>query len=129
MPNVRPRIVIAAGGTGGHFYPAVALAHELEGRCDLLFAIRSNDSTADRLKTERFGFVEVPAGPFFGQSLLRIIKGAFQNAAGVFRSVGFLRRFGADAVVGFGAYVSVPVVLAARLLRVPVVLHEQNLIP
>ena len=129
MQNGRPRVVIAAGGTGGHFYPAVALAHELADRCDLLFAIRSNDSTANRLKTERFDFVEVPAGPFFGQSPWKILRGAFRNFRGVFCGMGLLRRFRADAVIGFGAYVSVPVVLAARLLGIPVVLHEQNLVP
>jgi UDP-N-acetylglucosamine--N-acetylmuramyl-(pentapeptide) pyrophosphoryl-undecaprenol N-acetylglucosamine transferase len=129
MRNDKPNIVIAAGGTGGHFYPAIALARELESRCNILFAVKSNDSTANRLQTEKFGYIQVPAGPFFGQSPLRILRGMALNAAGVFQSLRFLGRFGADAVIGFGAYVSVPVVLAARLRGIPVFLHEQNVVP
>jgi len=130
MTNKQNRILIAAGGTGGHFYPAMVLAKELAGRnVKVLFAVKINDSTRARLKTDNFEFREIPCAPFFGQSPVKIIFGLAANFRGVCRAMSVLRDFKPGCVASFGAYVSVPVVLAAFLMRIPVVLHEQNIVP
>jgi len=128
-PAARP-IVIAAGGTGGHLFPAEALAVELLARGEriaLMTDARSaaHDSAAFA-NAERF----VLAGSgLAGRGLLRAAQGAAALAQGTFVARRLLARLNAAAVVGFGGYPSVPPLLAARLLRRhrPVtILHEQN---
>jgi len=125
-PAVRP-IVVAAGGTGGHLFPAEALAAEL---------VRRGHRVA--LMTDKRGAAmsAFPAGEIFalrgagiaGRGVLRAGSAALALAAGAVQARGILARLGAAAVVGFGGYPSVAPVLASRTLRPrpAVVLHEQN---
>jgi UDP-N-acetylglucosamine--N-acetylmuramyl-(pentapeptide) pyrophosphoryl-undecaprenol N-acetylglucosamine transferase len=122
-------IVIAAGGTGGHFFPAEALAAELmrRGRSVVLLT----DARSGGLSSAVFARGEthvLPGAGIAGRGLLRGVKAVASLAAGVLRARTLLARLDAAAVVGFGGYPCVPPVLAARLLRrrPAVVLHEQN---
>lgn len=128
-PAVRP-IVIAAGGTGGHLFPAEALAAELLARGERVALMTDARSaafdSAAFVGAERF--VLRGAG-LTGRGPLRAAKGALALAAGTVQARALLRRLGASAVVGFGGYPSVPPLLAGLTLRSdrPVtVLHEQN---
>ncbi len=122
-------IVIAAGGTGGHFFPAEALASELLARGHRVALM--TDARSGGLKSEVFAgqetFVLRGAG-IAGRGALRAGQAALALAAGTAQARGILSRLGAAAVVGFGGYPSVAPVLACRLLRrrPVVVLHEQN---
>lgn len=129
-PAVRS-IVIAAGGTGGHLFPAEALAAELLARGErvaLMTDARSSafDSaafaSADRFVLRGSGLA--------GRGPLRAAGGAFGLAAGTVQARGLLARLNASAVVGFGGYPSVPPVLAALTMRggerPATILHEQN---
>lgn len=69
------------------------------------------------------------AAPFSGGTAVKKIKNGILNVLGVAQSLRMLRNEKPDAVVGMGAYLSVPVALAASLLRIPVFLHEQNVVP
>jgi UDP-N-acetylglucosamine--N-acetylmuramyl-(pentapeptide) pyrophosphoryl-undecaprenol N-acetylglucosamine transferase len=128
-PAVRS-IVIAAGGTGGHLFPAEALAAELLARGErvaLMTDARSSafDSTAFA-NAERF---VLRGSGLSGRGPLRAAAGAAALAAGTVQARGLLARLGASAVVGFGGYPSVPPVLAAFTMPGPkpaTVLHEQN---
>ncbi len=127
-PAVRP-IVIAAGGTGGHFFPAEALATELVARGHRV-ALMTDARAAARLPesfTGREVFVLRGAG-VAGRGLRRGLGAAARLAAGTAQARLILSRLDAAAVVGFGGYPSVPPVLATTLMRnaPPVVLHEQN---
>lgn len=124
------KVIIAAGGTGGHLYPGISLARELQKRNDeILFIVRKNDPTIKILEREKLSFKEIPCAPFFGQSIVSIPKGIIRNISGIFASLRFFKEFRPDAVAGFGAYVSVPVILAAFFKRIPITLHEQNAVP
>ena len=123
-------IVIAAGGTGGHFFPAEALAAELlrrGHRIALMTDARSADyGSAVFANTERF--VLQGAG-LAGRGVLRAAKGAVALVAGTLQARKLLLRLKPQAVVGFGGYPSVPPLLAARMLggsRPATILHEQN---
>lgn len=74
-------------------------------------------------------FIPVSAAPLSGGTLMGKIKSGFKLTEGVMQSYRMLRSEKPGAVVGMGAYLSVPVVIAARLLHVPVFLHEQNVVP
>lgn len=124
------KILIAAGGTGGHLYPGISLGRELKERnCAVAFVVRINDSCREILRRENFDFMEISCAPFFGQSPVVVLKGLVLNFKGIFQGIKTIKNFRPDCVVGFGAYVSVPVVFAAFLMRVPVLLHEQNVSP
>ena len=127
-PEVRP-IAIAAGGTGGHFYPAEALAATLIARGH--WVVLMTDARAGALKSQVFDARDqyvLPGAGIAGRGIVRAGKAMFALAAGVARARGILARVRPAAIVAFGGYPSVPPVLGARLLRnrPPVVLHEQN---
>jgi UDP-N-acetylglucosamine--N-acetylmuramyl-(pentapeptide) pyrophosphoryl-undecaprenol N-acetylglucosamine transferase len=125
---VKP-IVIAAGGTGGHFFPAEALAAELVARGHRVALM--TDSRSGALQSAVFAgreqFVIRGAG-LAGRGVLRGTRATLAVTAGVAQARGILQTLGAGAVVGFGGYPSVAPVMASRLLwrRPAVLLHEQN---
>ena len=127
-PAVRP-IVIAAGGTGGHFFPAEALAAELVTRGHRI--VLMTDSRSGALSSAVFSgreqFVLSGAG-IAGRGAWRGMKAVGSLALGVAQARGILARLGAGCVVGFGGYPCVAPVLAARLVRdrPSVILQEQN---
>ncbi|MBP2229092.1 UDP-N-acetylglucosamine--N-acetylmuramyl-(pentapeptide) pyrophosphoryl-undecaprenol N-acetylglucosamine transferase [Azospirillum agricola] len=118
-------IVLAAGGTGGHMFPAEALARELlaRGRAVALVTDRRGHAFGDSLP-------EVPvhriraASP--GGGIVGRLKAALQMGLGLLEARALLRRLRPAAVVGFGGYPSVPTVYAAAHAKIPALLHEQN---
>ena len=127
-PAVQP-IVIAAGGTGGHFFPAEALATELVARGHRIALM--TDARSAGLQSAVFAgreqFVISGAG-IAGRGVFRATRATLALSAGVLQARRILRQLDAAAVVGFGGYPSVAPVLATRLLwrRPAVLLHEQN---
>lgn len=122
-------VAIAAGGTGGHLFPAEALAAALaaRGQRPVLF---TDARTATRLGPG-FAGVEthvIAAEGLAGRGLARAPRAALALCRGTLAARAILARIGAAAVVGFGGYPSVPPLLAARTLRArpKIVLHEQN---
>lgn len=130
-PAVQP-IVIAAGGTGGHLFPAEALAAELLARGQRVALM--TDARSAAFESNAFANAErfiLRGSGLAGRGALSAARGAVALAAGTVQARGLLQRLGAAAVVGFGGYPSVPPLLAALTMfgRRPVtVLHEQNAI-
>lgn len=126
MSGRAPLILLAAGGTGGHLFPAEALATVLRG-LGLRTALVTDErvgALADRFPAEEV--VSVPAATPSGRSLVRAIEAAGTLARGVAASRALIRRLEPAAVVGFGGYPTVPPLVAAWLAGVPRVIHEQN---
>lgn len=115
-------ILIAAGGTGGHVFPAQALAAALAARG------REHGFITDRRGAEfHSGEVyRVSAAAVTGRSLAGRLRGLAAVAFGLLQARRLLRRLAPAGVVGFGGYASVPAVLAAAQLGLPTVIHEQN---
>ncbi len=124
-------IIIAAGGTGGHFFPAEALAAELirRGERVALMTDARSSSYASPVFANAERFVLKGSG-LAGHGVLGAARGALALARGTLEARRLLLDLNPSAVVGFGGYPSVPPVVAARLLpksrRPAVVLHEQN---
>ncbi|HUL05379.1 MAG TPA: undecaprenyldiphospho-muramoylpentapeptide beta-N-acetylglucosaminyltransferase [Candidatus Acidoferrum sp.] len=119
-------IVLAAGGTGGHMFPAEALAGELlsRGHGVALITDRRGGGFGERLpavETHR-----IAAGGLAGTGIVGRAQGVVQLGLGFFQARGLLGRLKPAVAVGFGGYASVPTMLAASLSGVPTVLHEQN---
>lgn len=118
------KIAIVAGGTGGHIYPAITLADELRNRGnDIVFIGSKTRMEKDVIPEYGFKFiglnVEMAKGNIFHK-----IYAAFTIMLSYFNSIRILKGY--DLAIGFGNYISVPVILAAKSLKIKTVIHEQN---
>lgn len=124
-----PTIVIAAGGTGGHFFPAEALAAELiaRGHRIVLMTDARSGATKSAVFADQERHVLAGAG-IAGRGVWRGVKAVTGLAAGVVQARGIMSAMQIGAVVGFGGYPCVAPVLGASFLsrRPAIVLHEQN---
>jgi UDP-N-acetylglucosamine--N-acetylmuramyl-(pentapeptide) pyrophosphoryl-undecaprenol N-acetylglucosamine transferase len=126
---VQKPIVIAAGGTGGHFFPAEALAAALMARGERVVLI--TDARSSAAKSAVFQHCEthvVPGAGIAGRSLRRALAGALAIARGVVAARRILTLLSPAVVIGFGGYPAVAPLLAARSLRQRplLILHDQN---
>ncbi|MGE3782982.1 MAG: undecaprenyldiphospho-muramoylpentapeptide beta-N-acetylglucosaminyltransferase, partial [Alphaproteobacteria bacterium] len=124
-PAGRPVVVLAAGGTGGHLFPAQALAERLVAAGARV--VLATDRRADAFARDVTGaeIHRVLAGRF-GGGPMRAARGAAETAVGLVQARRLLRRVQPDSVIGFGGYASIPTMLAAVQLGVPTAIHEQN---
>ena len=121
-----PLIVLAAGGTGGHVFPAEALAGELKRRDYRLALITDRrgghyNGGLGGIETHR-----IQAGGVAGKGVFARMKSVPELAIGTLQARALLRRLKPAVVVGFGGYASFPTVMAATLAGFPTVIHEQN---
>ncbi|MEP1208874.1 MAG: undecaprenyldiphospho-muramoylpentapeptide beta-N-acetylglucosaminyltransferase [Rhizobiaceae bacterium] len=119
-------VLLSAGGTGGHLFPAQALAQELSNRGWSVHL--ATDPRAERF-VDSFPAQEVhiiPSATFAGKSPIALLRTLSRLANGYFMSRRVLSKVKPDAVVGFGGYPTVPPLLAASHMGHPTILHEQN---
>lgn len=114
------RVLMATGGTGGHVFPAMALAAELEDKVTLHFAGAKLASNR-YFDQQAFPYTEIKSGAHIYE-LLPVCQGILQ-------SLKLLKALSPQVVVGFGSYHSFPVLAAARLLRLPMILWAADSIP
>jgi UDP-N-acetylglucosamine--N-acetylmuramyl-(pentapeptide) pyrophosphoryl-undecaprenol N-acetylglucosamine transferase len=130
------KIVFTGGGTGGHFYPLIAIAEairELSNERRLLapqmYYVGPTPFDAEALFENQILFLKCPAGKMRRYASLRNITDLFVTAWGVIAAVLILFRIYPDVVVSKGGYTSVPVTIAANILGIPVVIHESDAHP
>ena len=125
-------IVLAGGGTGGHLYPALAVADEMKRRDPetAIVFVGARRGLETRLVPEAgYPLVTLPLTGLKGSSLTGKMTAAAKAAWAVARCMGWMARRRPDLVVGVGGYASGPAVLAAKLLRVRTMVLEQNHYP
>ena len=131
MSNLR--VIIAGGGTGGHVFPAMALAEALlrrgSGNREVLFVGSEGGLEADLVPRHGYKIQLLKVGKLKGSAWSVRARTLAGLPLAVGAALGILRRFKPDVVVGVGGYASAPVVMAASLLRLPVALLEQNAVP
>jgi UDP-N-acetylglucosamine--N-acetylmuramyl-(pentapeptide) pyrophosphoryl-undecaprenol N-acetylglucosamine transferase len=134
MPTDHSLVLIAAGGTGGHIFPGIAVGDELRARHPGLRVEFVGSLFGSGLETRivpRSGFVLhlLPVRPLNVASLAAKLRGWVALPWGMVRAFALLRSTGPRAVLGIGGYASGPVMFAANRLGVPTVLLEPNAIP
>ncbi len=119
-------VLLAAGGTGGHLFPAAALAQELRRR-------GLEVELATDLRAEKYGgdfpartIHRITSATLTSHSPIAVVRTFSHLGLGFFGALALLRRIRPGAVIGFGGYPTLPPIIAARLLGIPTAIHEQN---
>lgn len=126
------RVLIAAGGTGGHIYPGLTIAEELKRRfCQVEIVFVGTEYGLEKDIIPRAGYpLELISVQYFRRALsLESIKTGIVALRGLRQSFALIREFEPDIVVGTGGYVAGPLLLAAALRKVPTLIQEQNALP
>lgn len=131
MNDERPRILFAAGGTGGHIFPALAVERALLSlmpEVEAKFICGSRPVEVNLYQREGENPVILDVQPL-RSGLVTRLKGAVKLVLGFAAALKFLRRWKPHRIMGQGGYITAPVLLAARILKIPYDLQEQNTVP
>ncbi len=132
MKEKKLNILFAGGTTGGHLFPAIALAHEFlseNRRSNMLFVSTGRPLELNILKEQGFSHKKINASGIKGLSLFKKLISLFKLPFGVLSAVVIISRFKPNIIIGVGGFSSAPVIMAGYLLRKRIFLHEQNLLP
>src|SRR5438067_2871361 len=111
------RLLLAGGGTGGHVYPALAVLDEVEGERIWVGSVGGREEPL--VRRAGLEFRGVPTGAVLGRGPVALAQSALRNLRGVAAARALLAQYRPSVVLATGGYVSVPVVVAARLLGIP----------
>jgi UDP-N-acetylglucosamine--N-acetylmuramyl-(pentapeptide) pyrophosphoryl-undecaprenol N-acetylglucosamine transferase len=127
--DLERRIIISGGGTGGHIFPAIAVAQELK-RMDndirIKFVGASGRMEMDRVPKAGFEIVGLPISGLQRKLSVKNLQVPFKLLASLIKAFNTLKSFKPQVVVGFGGYASGPVCMVASMMKIPIVLQEQN---
>lgn len=125
------KILFAVGGTGGHFYPAIALANriqELDSSISMLFA-GGGMKNPHIIHGDNYPYQYVRSATLSITKPLTSVRGLFTIAMGMKESLKLIENYSPSLIIGFGSFYSLPILLAAKKKKIPYILHEQNTIP
>ena len=130
------RFAIIGGGTSGHINPALAIAAVLNDgfakrgdTCRFVFCGRKAGLEGELIPAAGYEFVDIEASPFPTRPSVKLIKAQASLARGKKQALEFLKKFRPEAVISTGGFVSAPLILAAKKLGIPVMIHEANAFP
>lgn len=124
------KVILSGGGTGGHIYPAVAVAEALKRRLgdgvELLFVGAEGKMEMEKVPALGYRIEGLPVVGLQRRLTLRNLQVPFKVAESLRKARRVIREFGADVVVGFGGYASAPVLWNAQRMGIPTLIQEQN---
>jgi len=124
------KVIIAAGGTGGHIIPALSIALELrKNGVQVLYVGNKNSMEQKLTSAQNIDFAEISVQKFYRKFTFAHIKFPFKLIKSILDSKIIIREFKPDAFLGTGGFVCGPVGYAAHLSKIPIFLQEQNSFP
>ena len=127
---MKKNILIVASGTGGHVIPAKNISEKLAQRGYSVTWIGTKSGIENLiLKDESYKIIYINSTGIRGKRIWEIIKGLTNTVRSIFHSLLIIKREKPIFVLGFGGYITVPVSIAAFIMRVPVYVHESNSVP
>ncbi len=126
------RIIIAGGGTGGHLFPGIAVARQLErmfGKTGILFVVGHKRIESEILSRYGYKVASIDVEGLKGRGWRKGLKVLIKLPKSIFQSASLIRDFSPALVLGMGGYSAGPACLAARFLGVKTAIHEQNSYP
>jgi UDP-N-acetylglucosamine--N-acetylmuramyl-(pentapeptide) pyrophosphoryl-undecaprenol N-acetylglucosamine transferase len=126
------RVIFAGGGTGGHLFPGLAVAREFQRRdamTEILFVGTDKGIEARVLPREGFPLETITVKGLKGRGVRGLLDALYGIPAGLLQSLGIVKRFRPDCILGLGGYASGPLLLAAKLRGIRCAIMEQNLQP
>ena len=124
------KAVITGGGTGGHIYPALAVAEELKNRgWEVLYLGSDHRMEAEIVPNAGYRFKSLSVRPLPRNISFKVFSSLFYNTKAFIKALKLIWKFEADVVIGTGGFVAGPIVLAGALLRKKTLIHEQNAYP
>ena len=129
--NKKNNIIVVGGKTGGHIYPALAISSILRKFYNVvIYYIGSkNGMESEILKKEIIKFYGLNLKPLVGINFFYKILNILINIKAFFKSLYIIKKINPKVIIGTGGFVCGPVLLAAFLLKIPIILHEQNVEP
>ncbi len=122
------KIVVSAGGTGGHIYPALAIIDKLKERnkdLEVLYIGNNNRMESELIPKRNIPFMGITIYGFT-KNIVNDFKNIYYISNSYHKCLKKLKEFKPDVVLGFGGYVTFPVILAAKKLKIKTFIHEQN---
>ncbi len=125
------RVLVSGGGTGGHIYPALAIATSLrtQYRAEVLFLGSDDGLERELVPAAGFTLATVKAGKLRRYVSIETITGVMRVLPGMVSAISIVRKFQPDVAFTSGGYVAVPAALASRVNGVPVLMHQQDVPP
>lgn len=126
------RVVVTAGGTGGHIYPALSVIkkiEEMDKKAEILYIGTHNRMERDVIPNEGYKYEALEIYGFSKKEIIRDVKNIFLINKAYKKCLKLFKEFKPDVVLGFGGYVTFPVIKAAKKLGIKTFIHEQNAIP
>ena len=123
------KIILATGGTAGHVFPALLVARRLASLGHEAIFVGALSKSLERIRGNGYEVVNLDARGLTFQSAGGIFLSGALMARALVRSLKILRKLAPDAVCGFGGYGAFAVGIAAVILRIPTMIHEQNVVP
>lgn len=123
------RVIIAGGGTGGHIFPAIAIAHalkRLDASIEILFVGAKGKMEMEKVPQAGFKIIGLDIAGFNRSSLIKNIGLPFKLIKSLWKARSVINDFNPDAVIGVGGYASFPVLRQAQARKIPTVIQEQN---
>lgn len=127
--NQHHKFIISGGGTGGHIFPAIAIANALKAKdkdAEILFIGAEGRMEMEKVPAAGYEIVGLPIRGFDRKNMLRNVKTLILLAKSMYKAKKIIRKFNPNAVIGVGGYASGPTLKVASQLGIPVIVQEQN---
>jgi UDP-N-acetylglucosamine--N-acetylmuramyl-(pentapeptide) pyrophosphoryl-undecaprenol N-acetylglucosamine transferase len=123
------KIIIASSNTGGHIFPALSLAQKLKQKNFQIYFVTDKGRIENKIIEKGFNLETISATKLYLNSPLAFLNSVINLLKSFPESAAIINKINPDVVIGFGGYASFPAVMTAGIYKIPVIIHEQNVIP